>query len=214
MRTRLALLVCIAVIAVPAFAVIVDRVAIAAGTKVITESEIIRRIRLTAFQNGGMPDFGTASRREAAQRLIDQKLVEREMELGHYVRTPADQSKELLMAFTVEHFRSDAEALRLALKSSALTLADLEADLSAQADLLSFLSLRFRPAVQVSDQDIEKYFHDHIESKAVANPVAFSEVRSGIEQILANERADLDLNAWLQDQRNRTRINYLLKELQ
>ncbi len=80
MRTRLTFLASIVLIALPLWAVIVDRSAITAGNKVITDSDIVRRIRLAAFQNGVAPDLSLASRREAAQRLIDVKLVEREMD--------------------------------------------------------------------------------------------------------------------------------------
>jgi len=220
MRAHLSLIsvCCVAAITHPALAVIVDRAAVAVGTKVITESEIVRRIRLAAFQNGEPPDFSAASRREAAQRLVDLKLVEREMDLGRYERTPHARAAELLAAFTAEHFRSGADALRLALAAIDLTPADLQAELAEQADLLSFTNLRFGPAVEVSDQEIEEYFQNHIQSanasKSAGNPVALADVRGNIEHILANERADLDLDAWLQDQRKRTRIVYLVKELQ
>ncbi len=194
-----------------------DRIAITFGAKVITESEIVRRIRLAAFQNGQLPDYSDTARREAAQRLIDLKLIEREMEVGHYSRTPPEQAKTLLDAFTAEHFRSSPDALRLALAGLHLTPADLQAELAEQADLLSFTSLRFRPAVQISDQEIEEYFHSHIQAPTAPNKAAGSvtldEARPNIEQILANERADLDLDAWLREQRTRTKINYLEKEL-
>jgi hypothetical protein len=200
---------CLILATLPAFSTIVDRIAITFGSKVITESEIIRRIRLAAFQNGQLPDYSETSRREAAQRLIDLKLVEREMEVGHYSRTPPDQAKALVDAFTAEHFRSSPEALRLALAGLDLTPADLQRELAEQADLLSFTSLRFRPAVEISDQEIEEYFHRHL----TAGSVTLDEARPNIEQILANQRADLDLDAWLRDQRTHTRINYLEKEL-
>lgn len=192
----------------------VDRAAITLGNQVITESEVVRSVRLAAFQNGLPPDFGAASRREAAQRLIDLKLVEREMDLGHYVRTSPQQARALLDSFTADHYRSSPEALRVALAVAKLTPADLEDELAEQADLLSFLNLRFRPAVAVSDQEIEQYFHDNIEPKTLANPVPLSEVRANIEQILAVQHADRDLDLWLADQRKRSRISVLIPELQ
>src|SRR5580704_4898262 len=48
--------------AAPAPAVIVDRVAATVGIKVITDSEIDLRIRLTAFQNDDKPDMSLAAR--------------------------------------------------------------------------------------------------------------------------------------------------------
>ncbi len=195
---------------------IVDRAAITVGPKVITESEIIRRIRLAAFQDGRLPDLSETARREAGQRLIDLRLVEREMDVGHYDRTPPERAKAMVDAFTAEHFRSSAEALRLALAGLNLTPADLQGELAEQADLLSFTSLRFRPAVEISDQEIEEYFRNHIQPATAPNKAAGSisldEARPNIEQILANERADLNLDAWLQDQRKHTKITYLEKD--
>ena len=176
-------------------AVIVDRVAITVGNKVITESEIDLRIRLTAFENDEKPDLGPTSRRQAAQRLIDQKLVEREMEVGRYPRAAAEEAKQV------------TAAAALALKDAGLTPGDLARDLAWQQELLTFLSLRFRPAVQVTDQDVEKYFKD----KSLQGEL--NDVRAEIEEKLTGERADKELDLWLQDQRKRTRIEYALKDL-
>jgi len=198
-------------------AVVVDRSAITVGNKVITDSDIIRRIRLAAFQNGDSPDFSLAARREAAQRLIDLKLVEREMDVGNYVRTSPAQETALLTAFTAEHFNADAEAVRLALAAIDLTPADLQAELAEQSDFESFIDLRFLPAVaQASDQEVEEYYQNHIASAAKPGekPPSLADSRANIEQILGNERADLDLNAWLRDQRAHTRITYLESALQ
>jgi hypothetical protein len=179
--------------AVPLGAVIVDRVAITAGNRVITESEIDLRIRLTAFENDEKPDLSLASRKQAAQRLIDQKLVEREMDVGRYPRATPEAAKQ-----------SPAAA---ALKAYGLTAEDLVRDLTWQKELLTFVSLRFRPAVQVTDQDVEKYFKEN-SLKGELN-----DVRAQIEEKLTGERADKELDLWLQDQRKRTRIEYTDKDL-
>ena len=218
MRTCLTALACLsATIAMPISAVIVDRSAITVGNKVITDSEIIRRIRLTAFQNNRAPDFSLASRREAAQRLIDLKLVEHEMDVGNYVRESPAESAKQLSAFTTERFESSAEALRRALAAIELTPSDLQAELAEQADFESFIELRFLPAVaQTSDQEVEEYYRNHIVTavKPGEKPPTLADSRTKIDQILANERADLDLNAWLRDQRAHTRITYLESALQ
>jgi hypothetical protein len=198
-------------IVIPAAGVVIDRTAVAVGTKVITDSQITRRIRLAAFQNGLLPDFSLASRREAVQRLIDLKLVEREMDVGHYERTPPDRAAQLLAAFTSEHFQNSAEAVRLSLAAMDLTPADFQAELAEQADVLLFTTLRFRPAVEVSDQEIQEYYRSHMQSQ---NGPSLADARAQIEEILANERADLDLDAWLRDQRKRITITYLEKDLE
>jgi hypothetical protein len=200
-----------------ASAVIVDRIAVVVGDKVITESEIGQRIRLAAFQNHEKPDLSLASRRHAAQELIDQRLIDREMDVGHYSRVDASRSKALLDDYAkTEH--TDAAGLAKELSAYGLTPDDLEEDLGRQADLLTFLNLRFRPAVEVTDQDIQKYFDtvlsgaDKTQQKAQAG--ALNELRDQIELKLTTERADKEMDLWLQDQRKRTRIEFLEKDLE
>ena len=193
-------LLMIVMLAVPALTTIVDRIAITVGNKVITDSEIDQRIRLTAFESGDKPDFSLAARKAAADRLIDQKLVEREMEVGHYPRLKAETTA------------TDAAARDHALAQYGLTPADLEADLARQADLLSFLNLRFRPSVQVSDQDVRQYFDQHVSAKEQGQ-VTLNDVRTQIEQRIAGERADAEMETWLKDRRKNARIVYLEKDL-
>jgi hypothetical protein len=218
MPTRLISLASVFVLlAGPLPGVLVDRSAITVGNRVITDSAIVRRIRLAAFQNGMVPDLSLASRREAAQRLIDLTLANREMDVGNYVRELAAQSAQELNAFTEEHFKGSAEALRLALAVIGLTPADLQADLAEQADFESFVELRFLPAVaQASDQEVDEYYRNHIVSavKPGETPPSLSDSRAAIEKALTNERADLELNVWLRDQRAHTRITYLESALQ
>ncbi len=198
MRALLSTLCCLA--AFPASAVIVDRAAIAVGNKVITDSEIDLRIRLTAFENGGKPDFSPAARKVAADRLIDQKLVEREMEVGHYPRLKAETAA------------ADTAARDQALARYGLTPDDLEQDLARQADLLNFLNLRFRPSVQVSDREVRQYFDNHTQPKESGQPT-LNDLRAQIEQRIVGQRADAEMETWLKDQRKGTKIVYLEKDL-
>jgi hypothetical protein len=191
-------------------AVIVDRVAVTVGNKVITDSEIDLRLRLTAFQNGEKPDFSAASKRAATKRLVDQRLVEREMDVGHYPH--AASGKALVDDYVRTNFKADRSAMVAALHEYGLTEQDLEEELTLQADMLTFLNLRFRPAVQVTDEDVVKYFDQ--QTKQAAQEGTLSEVRGAIEQKLTGERADRELDAWLQDQRKRTKVEYNEKDLE
>ena len=212
-------LIAISLMAIQARAVIVDRVAITVGNKVITESEIDQRIRLTAFQNDEKPDFSLAARRLAAGKLIDQKLIEREMEVGRYPRATPEVGKNLLADYAKTNYKSNPIAMAAALERYGLTTEDMEEELALQSEILTFLNLRFRPAVQVTDADVLKYFTDQIQkgegkTKQVAEAGALNEMRAEIEQKLTTERADKELDAWLQDQRKRTKIDYAEKDLE
>lgn len=212
-------LIAISLMAIQARAVIVDRVAITVGNKVITESEIDQRIRLTAFQNDEKPDFSLAARRLAAGKLIDQKLIEREMEVGRYPRATPEVGKNLLADYAKTNYKSNPIAMAAALERYGLTTEDMEEELALQSEILTFLNLRFRPAVQVTDADVLKYFTDQIQkgegkTKQVAEAGALNEMRAEIEQKLTTERANKELDAWLQDQRKRTKIDYAEKDLE
>ncbi len=73
--------------------------------------------------------------------------------------------------------------------------------------------------MQVTDQDIQKYFAENVakgadKTRQQAQAGALNEMRGEIEQKLTNERADKELDLWLQDQRKRTKIvEYLEKDL-
>jgi hypothetical protein len=205
-RARLAMALTLA-LPFRASAVIVDRIAITAGDRVIADSEIEQRIRLTAFQNHESADIGIPVRQRAARELLDQKLIEREMDVGRYPRLATDRRKALLADYAKENYKGDPDAMAAALKAYRLTPRDLEDDLARESDLLTFLNLRFRPAVQVNDQDVQKY--------AAENGLldALNDVRAEIEEKLTTERADKELDLWLQDQRKRTKIEYLEKDL-
>ncbi|MDP9054773.1 MAG: SurA N-terminal domain-containing protein [Acidobacteriota bacterium] len=198
--------------------VIVDRVAISVGGKIITASELDARIELTAFQNHEKPDFSLASRQKTAQQLIDQKLIEREMDVGRYPRLDAERKEALLAAYAKADYKADPAAMAQALTGWGLTAQDLEDDLGRQSDLLTFLNLRFRPAVQVTDRDVQKYFETAVKGagKAAqqAQTGALDEIRDAIEQKLTAERANKELDLWLADQRKRTKIVYLDKALE
>jgi hypothetical protein len=59
--------------------------------------------------------------------------------------------------------------------------------------------------VQVTEQEVQRY--------ARQKSMGVEEFRNQIESEVANERADVDMEAWLKDQRKRTKIQYLEKEL-
>jgi hypothetical protein len=172
-------------LAVVLHAAIVDQIAISVGTKVITDSQIDLRIRLTALENKTQPNFSLASRKQTAKLLIDQKLIEREMDVGHYPRTSPDDAKRLVEGYGAENF-PDSSSLNAILTDSGLTVEDLGDYLTYRNDLLTFLDVRFRPAVDVAEQ----------------NPA------------IAQKKADQELETWLADQRKRARIVYLEKGLE
>ena len=144
MRAPAAAMLALLALAPFAPAVVVDRVAIRVGTRVIAASEMELRVRLAAFQNHEPVQLTPARLKEAGQALIDQRLVGREMDIGHYPHLDPQKRDELLPAYTKQWYGGDAGAMAADLARYGLTPDDLEEDLARQVDLLTFLGLRFR----------------------------------------------------------------------
>src|SRR5262249_6222723 len=77
-------LLCVLLLLCAGRAEIIDRVAVVVGNGVITESEILREVRLTAFLNGAPVDFSAASKRKTAERLVEQRLIRNDMDSSLY----------------------------------------------------------------------------------------------------------------------------------
>src|SRR2546426_343802 len=136
---------------------IIDRIAVTLDNQVITESEILREIRLTGFLNDDPLDLSLEAKRKTADRLIEQKLIRKEIEFGRYVVPPASDVEPMLKQIQTERFHSPEE-YREALQKFGISEEDLEAQLLWQATLLHFVDVRFRPGIQISDDEIHKYF--------------------------------------------------------
>jgi hypothetical protein len=193
----------------PVSAEIIDRIAVSVAGSVITASEVDQAIRVTAFQNGAAPDFRTASRRDTAQRLVDQRLVRREMELSRYPQPEPSEAGPLLDQLRASRYKSDGD-FQKALKGYGVTEQDLRDALLWELTLVRFIEVRFRPAIQVSSQELEAYFEKVVRPAAQAahpgQPVILDDYRNRIEEELAGQRADQEVDKWLKEARKRTEI--------
>jgi hypothetical protein len=194
---------------------VVDRIAICAGTQVITELQLDEEMRVTAFLNRQPVTESDAARRAAADRLIDQILIEREMQLSRYP-LPEESDVNRYLA-QVEHQFPSQDAFQAALEHYGLTLDVLRAHLRLQLTMLRFIDYRFRPEVAVSDADIAAYYEAelrHWRPGKGAKPPSLDASRDEIRNLLAAQRADEALNAWLDQSRRQVRLVYLDRKLE
>jgi hypothetical protein len=199
-------------LAAGASAEIIDRVAVSVGNQAITASELRVEVRVVAFLNESQPDLSSASLRKAAERLVEQKLVRRELELSRYSLPPESEAEQMLEQLQKVRFGGNQQRFRQALERYGITEADVRRHLWWQLALLRFIDVRFRPGIQVSDQEIQQYFEEQVRPvAAVAKPngkVTLEEYRDKIEETLTGRRVDQMMNEWLQEARKRTRIRY------
>src|SRR5437762_42712 len=153
-------LACVLLLLCAGRAEIIDRVAVVVGNSVITESEILREIRLTAFLNGEPLDFSPASKRKTAERLVEQRLIRNEINVSLYP-APAPDALELMTKEVRERFGSP-ERYRQELQRTGVTEDDLKAHLQRTVATLRFLDFRFRPGMQITEEEIRKYFDEQL----------------------------------------------------
>ena len=195
-------------------AVIVDRVAIIVGNGVIKDSDIAEDLRITAFLNNERAAITPAARKAAASRLIDQRLIRREIESGDYPSGSVAEAQNLL-ADLKKRYPDDA-AYRKALASGGIDEEDLKSRLLWQLTVLRVIDVRFRPAVLVTDEELEAYYNEHKQQLQTANPekpATFDALRPQIQDILTGERVNQLLDEWLARRRKDTKIVYLEEAL-
>jgi parvulin-like peptidyl-prolyl isomerase len=150
MRVRLAIPAMLCLLLLPAAAAVVDRIAVAVDNHAIKESEIDRDMRLTAFVNGTPLDEGAASKRKAADRLIDQTLIRAEIAKGSYAVPPDAEIGNVLAKIKQVRFHNNAE-YEQALKTYGLSELDLRSQIAWQIQVLRFVDQRFPRGTPAAD---------------------------------------------------------------
>ena len=206
---RLAPSISLLLVAAGLHAEIIDRIAVSVGNQAVTTSDIDREIRVTALLNRSQPDFSPAARRATADRMVEQRLILRELENSRYLAPPASEIDPILEKFKKDNFASDDAYFR-ALADAGIADRQVRDELLWQRRLLLFIDVRFRPSAQVSEQDIEDYFHKTVEPAAEAahpgQPVTLDEYRDQIQEKLTGEQVDKQMTAWLANARQRSEV--------
>jgi hypothetical protein len=185
---------------------IIDRIAIIVDQQVVTESQINEEVRVTALLNRQPVQAREEDRRSAADRLVQQLLVKREMDLGNYpTPTAADVEKyydQLSQAF------GGLEGFRRALADYRLTGETLKRHLALQLTALRFIEYRFRPDFNVSEEEIAAYRKSHPALTGAESS------HDAVREALIEERTDQILAAWLEESRKQANIVFLDQALQ
>jgi hypothetical protein len=188
---------------------IIDRIAVSVGNRVITVSDIEREIRVNSFLDGVKPDLSPAGRRATAEKMIEQRLIQHELDTSHYPLPDPLEIEPILADFKAKHYKTDEE-YRHALADYGITEQEVKDELLWARRLMRFIGVRFRPAVRVSDKEIQTYFDQTVAPAARATnsgePVTLEEFHDRIEDKLTGDLADQEMNVWLTEARRRTEI--------
>jgi hypothetical protein len=189
-------------------AVVVDRIAVVAGNHVVKDSDIERDIRVVAFLNKDKPDFSAAGRKQAAQRLIDQTLIRRDIEMARYAEADPKEVDQMYRQVLGRYQTQDR--FQTALRESGISDAELRRALTWQVTVLRFVEQRFRTAAAVSDEAARQYYQQH---RAEFQNATYAQARPGIESVLRGNEVNQAFYAWLEQARGAAKIRYLEEEL-
>jgi hypothetical protein len=207
---RCAWLMLMPLLASMAAAVMIDQIAIVIGNSIIKDSDIERDLRVTEFLNGDPLDLTNAARKKAASRLIDQVFIRREIQIGGYASASLKQTDEQLARLERQKYKSSA-AFDEARRRYGVSEIDLRTQLQWQLTILNFIDIRFKPAVMVTDEEVEKYYNEHTAALKRQHPgrASLDEMREEIRNLIAGEKENQEFFKWLDDQRKNTNIEYL-----
>ena len=192
-----------------AFPTIIDSIAVIVGNSIVKDSDIERDLRVTAFLDGAPLDLGREARKKAAKRLIDQIFIRREIRLGDYPAATPEEAGQQLDALKKQKFKTNT-AFQNALARYGLTEADLRSQFQWQLTVLRFIDARFKPAVLVSDQEIEQYYGAHRAALAREHPgkTSLHDLEDIVRDILTGEKVNQLFFSWLDEQRQGVKIEF------
>ena len=202
-------------IALAGRAEIIDRAVMTVGRQVVTELELEEEIRVTAFFNQVSPADNIAQRRAAADRLVQQLLVAREMRLSHY---PVPSETDIQSAFArIRDLYKNQRDFESALARCSLDTNVVKRHLAQQIATLHFIEYRFRPELGISEADLQNRYNRGLAAWGTDHPgvpsLSFDARRDSIRSALIAERTDQALENWLRETRKQIRVTYLEKDL-
>jgi hypothetical protein len=181
----------------------VDGVAVRIDTDVITESEVRE---LADFQR--LVDGSARPRDEVIRELCDQWILHGEAETARFPH-PTDGDVDNAYQALVKQFPSPEEFQKRR-TAAQLTDSEVREQLSQQLYLSRFIDFRFRPAAEVDDAAVQKYYDEEFapQLKAKGEPVpALDKVQETIREVLVLRLVNDRANQWLDDTRGRLEID-------
>jgi hypothetical protein len=191
-------------------AVVVDRIAVIVGRRIVKTSDIERDLRVSSFLNHQPLDQSPEARRKAAERLIDQELVRQELLAGQYAAPTGQDVTGFVDQLKRDRFGGSDARFRTELARYHLNEDQLKRQLLWQLTVLRFIDQRFRPGVLVTDEDVAAYYRDHRAELQKAYPQnnSLEALTPKIRETLTGEHINQAFEEWLAETRRAARIEY------
>jgi hypothetical protein len=184
---------------------VIDRIAVTVGNQVITASDLDREVRVNAFLDRVKPDFTPEGKRRTADRMVEQRLVRRELDLSRYPAPEASEVEPVVKELKDDHYPTPA-AYAAALVEYGIGDREVREHILWQLTLLRFIEVRFRPAISISEEAIQEHFNKEV---VPTSPQAkLDDVREEIVDTLTERQMDRDLDLWIREARKRVGVEF------
>jgi len=196
----------VVLLALPAAAVTVDRIAAVIDGQVLTVSEITQMVDLRFFPRLG--DTDEDYRREVLDALIAQALRYRDVERFGAQDIPADTIEARVVEIQ-RRFASEAE-LNAAVARAELTPDELRALVKRQLQVEAYIQERFAPLVFVTNEEIGEYYRGpwREQRRERGLPVPpLAEVREEVRTALRLSRLQVEIDRWTSQLRARANVD-------
>jgi parvulin-like peptidyl-prolyl isomerase len=187
---------------------VVDRIAARVENDVILLSEVRE---LSRYQK--LVDGKSESDAQILDRLVDQWIVRTEAAAARFPRPSAseiDRSVDRLKHSFVSDAEFDARK-----REGGLSDADVREMVESQLYLSNYLDSRFRPAVQIDPQEIEKFYQEAVVPRAKARGQEVPTIeaaRDAIQEVLLQRGINAQADQWIRESRSRLHVDKLLGE--
>lgn len=191
---------------------LLDRIVATVNGQVILQSDWDDEVRFEALMSDRKPDDETSEQRKAAlDRLVDQDILREQMRMTDLKPASDDAIKKQIDDVKNEQLREHpGQSWETILSQYQLTDKVVEDHVAAELEQLELVDLRFRPSIQISSADIEKYYRQKIVPKLPASdPLSLNDAVPKIKEILIQERINQLLNSWLENLRSQAQIKVL-----
>jgi hypothetical protein len=193
-------------LAVPAAAVTVDRIAAVIDGQVLTVSEIGQMVELRFFPRLG--DSEDDYRREVLDALIAQALRYRDVERFGAQDIPPDTIEARVVEIQ-RRFASETE-FQAAIARAELTVDEVRALVKRQLQVEAYIQERFAPLVFVTNEEIDEYYRgpwrEQRRERGLPVP-ALSEVREEVRAALRLSRLQAEIDRWTSQLRARANVD-------
>ncbi len=201
-----------------ASSVVLDRAVAVVNKTVILASDLNDEIRLSVLDPS---NHGSAplTEQQALQHLISRALIEQQIRQDDIpaieptpqeVEARLDEIRRAAPVCVRQRCASDA-GWRAFLAAQGLSEQRVEAYLRNRMEILRFIEQRFRQGIQISEQQIESYYHDTLLPQYTQGETVppLSQVEPRIREILLEQQVNVLFDNWLANLRQEGDVEVL-----